>query len=99
MPSMRMGGAALLATVLLGSAHRPVPDPSCPARDTAFVRWLRVSPAGEQAAIDRWCAGVGAPARVAAGTGARAFEGAFAVVSWNTHVGAADVDGLVADLR
>jgi endonuclease/exonuclease/phosphatase family metal-dependent hydrolase len=72
---------------------------SCAARDTTFVRWVRVSSAGERAEMDRWCSGVGAPAGVAGATGARALEGPFAVVSWNTHVGAADVEALVADLR
>ena len=93
-------GALLLAGLLTGSSvdDRP-PESSCAARETTHVRWLRVSPASEHAAIDRWCAGVGAPARVSAATPHRALEGPFAVVSWNTHVGAGDVDALVADLR
>ena len=92
--------AAVVAAVLLSSAafERPVPAPPCAARDSAFVRWAPVSAPGERENIDRWCAAVGVPARVAAG-GPRVFDGAFAVVSWNVHVGAGDVDALVRDLR
>jgi endonuclease/exonuclease/phosphatase family metal-dependent hydrolase len=97
---MRWRAAALAAAVLLGlAAQRSIPNSPCPARDSTFVRWVRASPSNEHAEIDRWCSGVGIPARIADATDQRAFDGAFAVVSWNTHVGAGDVEGLVADLR
>ena len=88
-----------VAALLLSSseADRAVPA-ACAARDTSFIRWTRVSPPGEHEAIDRWCAAVGVPARVTPG-GPGAIDGAFAVVSWNTHVGAGDVGALVRDLK
>ena len=91
--------AAVLAALLLSwsGADRAVPA-ACTARDTAFVRWTRASPAGEHEEIDRWCAGVGVPARVTA-AGPSALDGPFAVVSWNMHVGAGDIGALVRDLR
>jgi endonuclease/exonuclease/phosphatase family metal-dependent hydrolase len=53
----------------------------------------------ERASIDRWCAGVGPPARISGRQRGEVFTGSFAVVAWNTHVGAGDIDALVADLR
>jgi endonuclease/exonuclease/phosphatase family metal-dependent hydrolase len=63
------------------------------------VHWLRVSPERERASIDRWCAGVGSPARISGGQRSENLTGSVVVVSWNTHVGAGDIDALVADLR
>lgn len=62
------------------------------------IRWLRIGADNEVRALDRWNAGVGPPliishASVDAGTDTPV------LVSWNTHVGAGDVDRLVADLR
>jgi endonuclease/exonuclease/phosphatase family metal-dependent hydrolase len=99
---MKLGWAttAISAMAVFGAAaDRPVPATPCAARNSTFVRWIQAWPAREAVNIDRWCAGVGAPARVAPPQGEPAPDGAFAVVSWNTHVGAADVDGFVADLR
>ena len=59
---------------------------------------MRVGVDNERAALDRWSAGVGPPS-YRSETSDRTFYGPFAVVSWNTHVGAGDVDTLVADLR
>jgi hypothetical protein len=67
-------------------ADRAVPA-ACAARDTSFIRDARV--AARRARGDRrWCAAVGVPARVTRADQVR-IDGAFAVVSWNTHVGAA----------
>jgi endonuclease/exonuclease/phosphatase family metal-dependent hydrolase len=85
----------------LGSA-RPgsaVADPTCIAATEAPVRWLRVSSTRERPSLDRWCAGVGPPAHLDAGHSADALAAPFAIVSWNTHVGAGDLDVFVADLR
>lgn len=90
----------MAAMAVLGSAaDRPAPAASCAARNSTFVRWVQAWPADEAADLNRWCAGVGAPARVVPPSGEPVLDGAFAVVSWNTHVGAADVDAFVADLR
>ena len=72
---------------------------ACAARDSESLRWVPVWTTGERDAIDRWCAGVGPPALASAAARADALDGTFAVVSWNTHVGAADVETFVADLR
>ena len=63
------------------------------------VRWLRVGANNEVAALDRWNAGVGPPFVMAPPAGGAAPAQVPVIVSWNTHVGAGDVDTLVADLR
>jgi endonuclease/exonuclease/phosphatase family metal-dependent hydrolase len=64
----------------------------------APVRWLRVGADNEVPALNRWNAGVGPPF-VMAQPAVSAPAQVPVVVSWNTHVGAGDVDTLVADLR
>jgi endonuclease/exonuclease/phosphatase family metal-dependent hydrolase len=93
-----ISAAAIAAAALLTPASAG-PGTACPARDGTFVHWVDASNADERAALDRWCAGVGGPLRLTAVEGARAMADRFAVVTWNTHVGAADVDRFVADLR
>lgn len=63
------------------------------------VRWLRVGADNEVKSLDRWNAGVGPPFVIPQPTGVSAPAQVPVVVSWNTHVGAGDVDMLVADLR
>lgn len=74
-------------------------DATCAALREAGVRWLRVSSMRERDALDRWCAGVGPSVSPDAARGADTLTGPFAVVSWNTHVGAGDLDVFIADLR
>jgi endonuclease/exonuclease/phosphatase family metal-dependent hydrolase len=74
-------------------------DPTCTAGATAGVHWVRTSAIAERPSLDRWCAGVGPPARMEARQAAEVFTGPFVVVSWNTHVGAGNIDAFVADLR
>ena len=77
----------------------------CAAR-TSDIHWIRIAPPNDAAGLDQWCAGVGPPVIVSApASGARplvrrhgAFRRTVAIVSWNTHVGAGDIDGFVADL-
>jgi endonuclease/exonuclease/phosphatase family metal-dependent hydrolase len=94
---------AILATALLSvgnaSPFSGDADPTCSARTGSDVHWLRAAPERERRSIDRWCAGVGPPARISAGQPAEIFTGSFVVVTWNTHAGAGDIDALVADLR
>jgi endonuclease/exonuclease/phosphatase family metal-dependent hydrolase len=74
-------------------------EPTCAAA-TDGVRWIRVSPTREHRALDRWCSGVGTPTRIeSTRAAAEPITGPLAVVSWNTHVGAGDIDAFVADLR
>ena len=85
-----------LGSVRSGSAAL---TPTCAAPSSAGIAWLRVSSTRERASLDRWCAGVGPPVRVDAGNASEVLTGPFAVVSWNTHVGAGNLEALVADLR
>jgi len=62
------------------------------------VRWVRVGGDNEVSALSRWTAGVGPPF-VVAQPPAHTTSQAPVLVSWNTHVGAGDVDTLVADLK
>jgi endonuclease/exonuclease/phosphatase family metal-dependent hydrolase len=74
-------------------------DSTCTARGGASVRWVRTAPDNERADVDRWCSGVGPPARITALRGPEYFTGSFALVSWNTHVGGGDLHAFVSDLR
>ena len=85
-----------LGSVRNGSAALP---PTCAAPSAAGIQWLRVSSTRERPSLDRWCAGVGPPVRIEARQASDVLSGPFAVVSWNTHVGAGDLDDLIADLR
>lgn len=62
------------------------------------VRWVRVGADNEVAALTRWTAGVGPPFVVAQPPGREPTAQVPVLVSWNIHVGAGDVDTLVADL-
>lgn len=70
-----------------------------PAGYGGQVRWLRVGADNEVTDLNRWNAGVGPPFVIPQPTGGNAPAQVPVVVSWNTHVGAGDVDTLVADLR
>jgi endonuclease/exonuclease/phosphatase family metal-dependent hydrolase len=84
-----------LGSVRPGSAAL---TPTC-APPSSDVQWLRVSSTRERPSLDRWCAGVGPPVRIDARQSSEVLTGPFAVVSWNTHVGAGAIDALIADLR
>ena len=75
------------------------PDATCAAREGHTLRWLRAAPANEAGSLDEWCAGVGPPLRVSRLGARETNRGLFAVVAWNTHVGAGDIEALTADLR
>jgi endonuclease/exonuclease/phosphatase family metal-dependent hydrolase len=98
-------GAAVIvlgiAVACLGNAtpRSAIWDPTCTAAAAPGVRWVRTSALNERPSLDRWCAGVGPPARMDGRQAADVFTGPFVVVSWNTHVGAGDIDAFVADLR
>lgn len=93
--------AIALAMALVGSAAliRAGGGAICAAAAGTGIRWIRTAPANEYAALDRWCAAVGAPARSEGVREPDAFAGPFAVATWNVHVGAGNLDHLVGDLR
>ena len=82
-----------------GSPQSGIAEPTCEARGGQDIAWVQTFSEKERTSIDRWCAGVGAPARISARQGEEVFTGSLAVVAWNTHVGAGDIDALVGDLR
>jgi len=92
---------AAIATAEVGKAAltSAVPAPTCVARVDNGVRWIRVAPEREWESLDRWCAAVGPPARVDAQPARGEGAPPYAVVSWNDHVGAGDIDAFLADLR
>jgi endonuclease/exonuclease/phosphatase family metal-dependent hydrolase len=110
MQSRRVRAAAILVGValpLLGVASACVSNPpvtiapiaSCASRDDGWIRWIRIAPHREDAAIDLACSRVEPPFRVAGQHGGDVFTGSVAVVSWNTHIGGGDIEMLVRDLR
>jgi len=97
--SVLLGVSILVACLGSAPPRASAGDSTCAALAEAGFRWLRVSSANERAALDRWCAGVGPSVAIEAAQAPEAFTGPFAVVSWNTHVGAGDLDVFIADLR
>lgn len=90
--------ACLLAWAVAGAVADVYP-PAERGGGQAPIRWVRVSADNEVTTLKRWNAGVGPPF-VEPGTSASdATHDVPVVVSWNTHVGAGDVDALVADVR
>ena len=100
--AMTLSGLLGLGILLacLGSAppRLAASNTTCPAVADAAVRWVRLSSDNERPALDRWCAGVGPPTRTEAGA-APALSPPFAIVAWNTHVGAADLDEFIGELH
>lgn len=90
-----------IAIACLGSAppRMAAAEPTCTASPDNAVHWVRLSSLKERASLDRWCAGVGPSVSQEASHAAGALTTPFAVVAWNTHVGAADLGAFVADLR
>ena len=98
--------ATIVVAVGIGVAYvdsappfSPTGEPTCAAATVPGVRWVRVSSVEERSTLDRWCSGVGPPARIEATQPRQDFPASFVIVSWNMHVGGGDIDDLVADLR
>ena len=97
--------SALLALGILlaclGSARPRLAsgEPTCIASTETTIRWLQLASANERQSLDRWCAGVGPSVVAQSPQASEVMPLPFAVVSWNTHVGAGDLDVLIADLR
>jgi endonuclease/exonuclease/phosphatase family metal-dependent hydrolase len=90
-----------MATAEVGKAAltSALPPPTCAARVDNHVRWIQTAPQREWGSLDRWCAAVGPPARIDAPRSPEPAAGPYAVVSWNDHVGAGDIDAFLKDLR
>lgn len=114
LPSLKSHGAlplTLLALAMDACRHPsypelPGPAPGCRTAIAAESRgalrpvsWILAPDSQDRAPLDRWCAAVG-PA-VTANLPAASSDGvdSLAVITWNTHVGGGDVEGLVRDLR
>jgi endonuclease/exonuclease/phosphatase family metal-dependent hydrolase len=103
---MRYVGAFVLAVTAVATAAvgkaaliSAVPPPICASRGDSQVRWIRVAPEREWGSLDRWCAAVGPPARIDTRRSREETTAPYAVVSWNDHVGAGDIDAFLRDLR
>jgi endonuclease/exonuclease/phosphatase family metal-dependent hydrolase len=85
-------------------AHAPLGACAAAARDAAGsvtaqrVRWQIHSAPADRHELDEWCRGVGAPVFSTTASGP-AFIDSLPMVTWNIHVGGADVDEFVAALR
>ena len=90
----RWQGVAAIATVLVGGAITPLHAEPLPClREVAGVTWLRWE--HKQDVLSRWCESVGPPVF----TTGSARDGAISrllVLSWNVHVGGADLEELMA---
>ena len=66
------------------------------------VEWTHVSDTAEQRVLQLWCETIGPavynPLPASGDTGAVAID-SIALISWNTHVGGADIERFVRDLR
>ena len=93
--------ALAAATAVVGKARltSDVPPPTCVVSMDSSVRWIRTAPEREWRSLDRWCAAVGPPARINASRPQEEITAPVAVVSWNDHVGAGDIDAFLSDLR
>jgi endonuclease/exonuclease/phosphatase family metal-dependent hydrolase len=103
-PRARFIAACLALGILiacLGSARPQVAaeGSTCAVLAETAVHWLRLSAANERSSLDRWCAGVGPSITLSPAGVPEALTPPFAVVAWNTHVGAGDLDVLIGDLR
>jgi len=92
-------GVAVSAAVGKAALTSGAPSPTCDPKTDSAVRWIRVAPQREWPSLDRWCAAVGPPARIDGGRPQEGISAPYAIVSWNDHVGAGDVDAFLSDLR
>ena len=103
-PRTRLVAGLFALGIVLACLGNPRPQvdaaqPTCGALTETVVQWLRVSALDERTLLDRWCAGVGPSVFVRGSETPEVLTLPFAVVSWNTHVGAGDLDVFIADLR
>src|SRR5688500_4398309 len=63
------------------------------------IAWFAPKDTADRATLDKWRASVGPPFVASAGANAPAPVDRLTLVSWNTALGAGDVERLVADLR
>jgi len=77
------------------------PTAIAPALVSTSVNWIVAPDPRERPYLDRWCAGVGpiVSASRADTNPEKANTSSLVLVTWNTHIGAGDIPGLVRDLR
>ena len=85
--------AAIVVALIAGPAFPARAEPLPCLRDVAGVTWLRWDQ--EQQVLDRWCESVGPPVFKAGSDRAGAIS-RLLILSWNVHVGGADIDELIA---
>ena len=111
MRGLQAGLAALAVAACSASPHpRLAPDVMASCRSTevvqgrsASVQWSGPADGRNKARLDAWCAGVG-PILFRDGATNQVDRDVpdlaeLTFVSWNVHVGGADLDGLVRDLQ
>src|SRR4029079_18395399 len=91
--------AWLLTLFAVAGAAAQVSTRAAPDDGLSPIRWVRVGADNEVTALKRWYAGVGPPFVEPRQSSDDAAPEVPVIVSWNTHVGAGDVEKLVADLR
>jgi endonuclease/exonuclease/phosphatase family metal-dependent hydrolase len=98
-------GRAVLAALVLAASLGEAREARCTCREAdpgdgaARVRWVQAGASEDAAELDRWCAAVGGPLLVGPETAPASFVEGLAVVVWNIHVGSAEIERLVAELR
>lgn len=85
----------ILCCVVMTLGMRPV----LAAPPSSIVRWVHAIAANERAASSRWQAAIGSPVLFTPHSSSVHDAGDVVVVSWNTHVGAGDVERLVGDVQ
>ena len=89
----------LIACLGSGRPRLAAGEPTCVAATETNIQWRRLSAENERRSLDWWCAGVGGSILQEGSETSETLAAPFAVVSWNTHVGAGDLDVFIADLR
>jgi endonuclease/exonuclease/phosphatase family metal-dependent hydrolase len=103
-PSVANGVVPVAPAIAADSTHGPSIETSIAQTVSSLpVSWIVSPDAAERPLLDRWCAGVGpvvAATHVDAAAPASVVStGSLVVVTWNIHIGAGDVPGLVSDLK
>ena len=98
LPLLGIAGCATRVPTMAPRADLDAPPPACRA-SVAGVRWVAPEPSRDRLRLDRWCAASGPPLVLAATPDSGAPPAELVIVSWNLHVGAADLDALIGQLR
>jgi endonuclease/exonuclease/phosphatase family metal-dependent hydrolase len=94
----RLVAAVLAACAFAGCSHA-IPAASCRTPSLPSIRWTGPPDIHERMRLDSWCAGVGPALLRQAQTGEEPALDEVMFVSWNVHVGHADLQRFVSDLH